>query len=424
MSIGLTFTARARKKELFINEIEELAADSGYGLTVNDGWLRVSFCPMGELTMEWKKESGMMGQWLISGECCSTPSGAGFHAAVVRFLDELGKKALKNLEVSDDTEFYGHRDFERMKREHFYPWLNALKRHCAERGGEYSNFCLCWDLDQYQPEEIKGSVITPMGRFDIKKMMEQVEEHGIGWLAERFFIWDAEEKDALYYRNCAIHFLWEECYFVPSGRSEEDRACNERILDSLERAAGLDHSLPLPLSSYREICGLAGRKPVIGEDVREMETDFPIGYRKGTVTHAFGDLRITLPGNCLYEWEEYEDGEGCSMWWNPGTDEPVWRVSGFKRREGKAEFSERSLERDREEFDIPGGRVRIGWNEEEEDGQPLFQAVCEAVSGPSLFLITATFIRSEEKEGIYALLRKLKAVEHNEEVNHTESYNQ
>lgn len=112
------------------------------------------------------------------------------------------------------------------------------------------------------------------------------------------------------------------------------------------------------------------------------------------------------------------------MWWNPGTDEPVWRVSGFKRREGNAEFSDRSFEQDGEEFDIPGGRVRIGWSEEEEDGQPLFQAVCEAVSGPSLFLITAAFVRREEKEEIYALMRKLKAVEQNKEIKHTESYNQ
>lgn len=83
--------------------------------------------------MEWERESGLRGQWLITGNCCSTPAGAGFHAAAIRFLDELGQKRLSELLVDDETEYYNHRDFERMKREHFYPWLNALKRHCAER---------------------------------------------------------------------------------------------------------------------------------------------------------------------------------------------------------------------------------------------------------------------------------------------------
>lgn len=36
----------------------------------------------------------------------------------------------------------------------------CLKRHCAERGSGYSNFCLCWDMEQYQPEEVPGTVIT------------------------------------------------------------------------------------------------------------------------------------------------------------------------------------------------------------------------------------------------------------------------
>ena len=47
------------------------------------------------------------------------PAGAGFHAAAVRFLDELGQKRLNELLVDDETEYYNHRDFERMKREHF-----------------------------------------------------------------------------------------------------------------------------------------------------------------------------------------------------------------------------------------------------------------------------------------------------------------
>ena len=422
MSIGFTFRGKMRKIDAMTETVQKMAEDEGYSLILNDGWLRVSFCPMGELTIKWERESGMLGQWLISGDCYTTPAGAGFHAAAIRFVEELGTARLKELTVDDETGYVIHRDFERMKREHFYPWLNALKRHCEQRGNEYSNLCLCWDLEQYQPEEIPGTVITPMGRFDIENMVKQTEKYGISWLADRFFIWDNEEKDALYYRNTALNYLWERCYFVSSERSGEDRECNRLILDSLEQAARLSPGLPLPVDAYRELCSLDGRKPLLRADAPEMESDFPAGFRKGEVTHSFGTLRLTLPGRLKYEWEEYEDGNGCNMWWDSSSDGPVWRVSGFKLRSGNAEFPGDHGLGETEEFDIPGGRARIGWSEEQEDGQTIYQAVCDVISGPSLYLVTASYMNEEEKEGIDRLMRKLKAVEDNCRETNTESY--
>lgn len=157
MSIGIACHAKTRRKDLLIREVGKVALDNGYDCVVDEDSLTVSFCPMGELTMEWKREGGLRGTWLVRGECCSTPAGAGLHAACIRFLDALGKTVLKDLTVSDDTDYHKHRDFTRMKQEHFYPWLNTLKELSEKQGSEYGNFCLCWDLNQYQPEEIEGS---------------------------------------------------------------------------------------------------------------------------------------------------------------------------------------------------------------------------------------------------------------------------
>ena len=130
----------------------------------------------------------------------------------------------------------------------------------------------------------------------MENMIKQTEKNGISWLAERFFIWDNEEKDALYYRNTALNYLWEQCCFVPSRRSSEDSVCNQMIIDSLEQAAVLNPGLPLPVDAYREICSLADRAPSIKEDAPKMESDYPVGFRKREVTHSFGTLRLTLPG--------------------------------------------------------------------------------------------------------------------------------
>lgn len=425
MSIGFSFTGRTRKPESLREYARKLAKEKGYGLMEGADGFRFKLCPMGELSVHWGKESGLFGQREVSGECYSTPSGAGFHKAAVELLDDLGKGPLKLVSVEDETGYYEHREFERMREEHFYPWLKTLVRLCREKilTGEYENLCLCWNLEQYQPEEIPGTVITPMGRFDARSMVKAVETLGIRWLTDQFFLWDSEEKDARFYRNTALNLLWEDCCFVPSDRRESDRSCHEAIMRNLEQAAKMDSLLPLPLSAYQEICALSGHEPAIPDTAPKMEETFPIGFRRGYITQAFGVLRLQLPGACQYEWEEEGDKGGNALWWDGSNEHPLWRVTGLRKKEGDAElktpFEE---ERDVEELEIPNGRARFGWYEVHDENGMYYQIYCEAVSGPSLFLITVTYSHLEEREELYGLLRKLKAVKEEPPEEHTESY--
>ena len=425
VSIGFTFTARTRKPESLKEYARKLAKEKGYGLLEAKDGFRFRLCPMGDLSLHWGEESGLFGQKEAAGECYSTPCGAGFHKAAVELLDELGTGPMKLISVDDETGYYEHRDFERMKEEHFYPWLKTLVRLCQEKvmSGEYENLCLCWNLDLYQPEVLPGTVITPMGRFDARTMVKTVETLGIRWLADRFFLWDGEEKDARYYRNTALNLLWEDCCFVPSDRRESDRICHEKILDHLERAAKMDPLLPLPLSAFEELCALSGRQPALPGTTPKMEETFPIGFRRGRITHAFGALRLQLPGAFQYEWEEEEEGKGNALWWDGNNDHPLWRVTGLRKREGNAEIKTPfDKEQDVEDLEMQNGRARWGWYEiNDEDGR-YYQIYCEAVSGPSLFLITVTYAHAEEREELYELLRNLKAVKEAPPEEHTESY--
>lgn len=412
MSIGFSFTAKANRAEDLIRAAGELAGQGGYDMGNDGEGLWVSFCPMGVLRMDWEQDGEALA---VSGQCATTPAGAGFHRAALEFVEALAETAFTDLAVNDETDYARHRDFERMKGEHFYPWLNTLVKVCLERSeaGEYSCLNLCWDMDQYQPEEVPGTAVTPMGRFDIAAMGEAVKTQGIKWLADRFFIWDQPLKDARYHRNCALNRLWEDCCFAPSGRSDEDKRCNQAILRDLERAAALDPSLPLPLAAYREVCALDGRRPAIPETAPEFTCGFPIGFRRGEVTHAFGVLRLTLPGSYRGEWEENEGGGngGCDLWWDASVQSPIWRLNGFRKRSGTAEITHPfEEEQDQEQIELTDGAARWGWYRVEEDGDAYYQVFCEAVSGPSLFIISVTYSRPEEREGIYRLLRKLAAV--------------
>ena len=409
MSIGLTFTGRTESPSILAEAAKVLAEQRGWSVGVSGGGLRVTLCPLGgELKVIWRPAEDPEGPWLVRGECVSTPAGAGLHRAAVELLDSL---PIRSLTVKDETGFYRHRDFQRMKEEHFYPWLRALVDICARESGKgVSGMQLCWDLEQYAPEDIPDTVVTPMGRFRLSELVDLVEEGGIEALAGRFFLWNGRTQDARFFRNRAINALWERCWFAPSARSQEDAAINSSILDDLEWAAKLDPALPLPRRAYAEVCALAEREPALPEGP-ELREEFSPGYRKGRVTHAVGVLRLTLPGSCLYHWESWENGGGAHLW-SDGSDEgPVWRVSAYRAREGDAQFTDNlNTLHGLEARKLSGGALRWGWREIREEGKLLYQAVCEVISGPSLFLLTAACSGPEELGQVAQTIAQLSVV--------------
>ncbi len=425
MSISIDFTAKVRHRKNLMDRVKDLAEAEDYKIHIWDEELRVEFCPMGDLYISWEQDPENPEQWNVSGECCTTPAGAGFHKAVVDFLDRLENGCMEGMEVDDAAGYYEHRDFERMKREHFYPWLNSLIHICREQmeSDTYSNICFCWNLDQYQPESMPGTIVSPMGRFSSRSLAEKNGQEGIVWFADQFFLWDQQEKDARYYRNKAVNLLWEDCCFVPSQRSEKDSRCNRDILDALEKGAAMDPSLTLPIEAYYQVCRLDGRTPIIPESRPEMKWEFPIGYRKGMVTYACGPLRLTLPGCYLYEWEEDEDEGGCDCWWDSWSDSPVWRMNQYCCRDGNAVFTEHiDKEKGLVHKSLTNGKACWGWHKEEDDDEPFFMVTCEAISGSHLFMITISFSRDDERQEIYDLLDKLDTVKEENVVDREETY--
>lgn len=406
MSIGLTFTGKIDSPRTLLEGAQALARERDYALRAGEGGLKVVMCPLGgELGLQWRPEGDPAGPWLVRGGCRSTPAGAGLHRAAVELLDLLPIRALT---VEDETGFYRHRDFQRMKEEHFYPWLRTLVDVCRQESGKgVSGMQLCWDLEQYAPRDIPDTVITPVGRFRLSELVE-LEAQGIEALAGRFFLWNGRTRDARFYRNRAINALWEDCCFAPSARSGEDAAGNAAILDDLERAAQMDPSLPLPRSAYEEVCALAGRAPVL-PDGPALTEEFSPGYRRDLVTYGVGALRLTLPGGCLQGWEPWQNGGGAHLW----TDGkgPVWRVSAYRMREGTAQFTENlDALHGVEGRMLKGGALRWGWKEVFEDGERLYQVECEVIAGPDLYFITVTCAGPGELGPVAELIGKVSVV--------------
>ncbi len=407
MSIGLSFIGKIDSPQALLEAAKILAAEQNYCLTAGESGLKVVLCPLGgEVNILWRPEGDPAGPWLVRGDCVSTPAGAGLHRAAVELLDNLPIHALT---VEDETGFCRHRDFHRMKEEHFYPWLKTLVDVCRQECGKgASGMQLCWDLEQYAPQDIPDTVVTPVGRFLLSELVDLLEKEGVEALASRFFLWNGRIRDAKFYRNRAINALWEQCCFAPSARSWEDEAVNAAILDDLERAAKLDPSLPLPRAAYEEVCALARREPALPQGPCLAEAFSP-GYRKGLVTHSLGALRLTLPGSFQCGWEQWEKGGGAYLW-TDGSG-PVWRVSPYRMRDGDARFTDHlDTLNGVEARELKGGALRWGWKDICEDGERLYQVACEVTAGSSLFVITVTCSAPGELSSVAELIGRISVV--------------
>lgn len=311
MSIGFRLTTKCKNVSSFQKLLDVVAARHEVSVSHTEDYSELSVCRLGNIFFNYEPTED---ETVIIGDCQTNLLGAGFHKAAIDIVDEVMELRDFPFEVEDDTEYYEHRDFERMRSEHFYHWLNAIVELCQERmSKDGSMYAICWDCHKYMPQEVEGTVVSPFGRIRPEHFVERIKTEGIEALANEFLMWNNKERDALFYRNTALSALWEDCYFMPSARSDEDEEINSFIIKNLETAAGMDASLPFPKEDYLQLCRLAEKEPIDVSALPDYVCEFSIGYRKGWVTYTLGNLKFSLPGNYLYFEEDdfrgYYDGE-------------------------------------------------------------------------------------------------------------------
>lgn len=391
MSIGFNLTTKCRSISSFQKLLDVVAGRHDASASHEEDYSELIICRMGMMTFGFETEEGEV---VVKGYCQTNLLGAGFHKAAIELADELVDLNGYPFEMFDETEYYEHRDFERMRSEHFYPWLSNVMELCRERkGGEYQMFAICWDYDKYMPQEVEGAVVSPFGRINVERFAEREEREGIAALAADFFMWNDAERDARFYRNTALSALWEDCYFMPSSRFDEDKAINDFIIRNLEKAAAMDASLPFPKEDYLLLCSLAEKDPIDISALPNYECDYPIGYRKGKVTYRLGNLSFALPGNFIYFDKEvsrgYYDDDSQDVW-------HVVHISAYSIPEDDIHYLEENVgERITEKF-FENGKCRLydmGENEQE-DAEYVYQ--CQIITERQLSIFTISCSGKQE----------------------------
>lgn len=391
MSIGFNLTTKCRSISSFQKLLDVVAGRHDASASHEEDYSELIICRMGMMTFGFETEEGEV---VVKGYCQTNLLGAGFHKAAIELADELVDLNGFPFEMMDETDYYEHRDFERMRSEHFYPWLSNVMELCRERkGGEYQMFAICWDYDKYMPQEVEGAVVSPFGRINVERFAEREEREGIAALAADFFMWNDAERDARFYRNTALSALWEDCYFMPSSRFDEDRAINDFIIRNLEKAAAMDASLPFPKEDYLLLCSLAEKDPIDISALPNYESDYPIGYRKGKVTYRLGNLSFALPGNFIYFDKEvsrgYYDDDSQDVW-------HVVHISAYSIPEDDIHYLEENVgERITEKF-FENGKCRLYDMEENEQEDAEYVYQCQIITERQLSIFTISCSGKQE----------------------------
>lgn len=396
MGLGFTIHTKIKDIEKFQQTVESQAVESGYNAEHDESSSTVSFCRLGDLFLNYQHEGEGNTDNVISvnGDCQTNMLGPGFHKAAIEFIDRLQQATRTRFEVEDETDYYTERDFEAMKKKHFHKWLAKLFEIIQEQKDKGSTSLLfCWDINKYYPQSDNGIVISPLGSFCLSEVVRRIREEGIESFADDFFIWNNSERDARFHRGMALNAMWEDCYFMPSERSEEDARINGYIISELETAASLDPSLPFPKKEYEELCRLHGCTPVPTDGIPTYETEFAIGYRRGIINHKVGRIRFSLPGSYL---EDTDDGT--LVYYDAAADN--WhtvRCTGYSTN-GEPDFLDVEEEMI-EEREFDGGKYRlydmgIGQDSEDEEPYPVYS--CHALCSNQYTLFTLCASRLED----------------------------
>ena len=239
-------------------------------------------CPEGIIEIEYRMDYVVL-------KTTTSVAGAGYHAYVCEFFDQLVNSCATALLIDDECEYLEDHDFERLRDHYFYSYLHLLLTNMKQMD-EQEEATYAWDNKSYLPLAKSGCVITPMGYLNVREFTHQTLDDA----AKAFFIWNDIEKNAFFYRNSALNSMWNDCTFEIS--SEAKASVAEHILEAIEKAHALDQKLPLPMKQYRHLCGLLNRPEKI-KTALDMGLD-EVGYRLEEVLYPYGSWLILEDGRC------------------------------------------------------------------------------------------------------------------------------
>ena len=414
MGIGIEFSGKLKDVSILTNYLQEICETKRYNLSSDENRFALSFFNLGTIFFEITEKKNLLKRDItFSADAQTNLLGAGYHCFVVDFIDNLKKELQIEIKVEDETNFYDDRDFEQMRQNHFYSYLNNIVDLIVENSEEedYENFLISWDLNNYKPETTDDTFISPFGRFSILDTVEKIEKQDVEAFAKEFFIWNEIEKDAPYYQKTALNLLWEKIHFAPFLDKEDEERDVKTAIAMLEKAVSLDKNIPIPIDDYLYLCELAEHTPIDTSVLVNYVCEYPIGFRKDIVTETIGTCSFALPGHLYYE---YNEEKNSPMFINQNDEtEDLFniRVAAYTF-DSDSEFPDQFFENSEEPAEIvtrlkEGEECKVGFMSSQEDGEDPYyisQAIC--VTEGQITILTFSYPNKDYRATVLKLLEK------------------
>ncbi|MEG0959920.1 MAG: hypothetical protein RSE60_02455 [Erysipelotrichaceae bacterium] len=353
------------EKESFLEYLRHLAKHKYCKVNEFEDILQLVVCPEGYINCTFEDE-------YVTLTAQSEVAGPGFHAFVAKLYDEIVEECKIEFSLADTTNYYFDRNFKKLNEQFFYRWIEGIASLIEEKKNQ--QWCISWPLDAYRPLRKQNYIISAMGYFSFEDLKKDPKE-----IAPNFFIWNHLEKDASYYRNCAINLLWKECYFEYSKMNEASDNVAHQIIDLLELAYKMDPKLPLPVDIYNLLCDSVDCEKLLQDAENEVIKD--IGYRRHDVIYNFGNWRIQAPGTCDVDVDEttgslvliapYKSDDANWTW--------IMRASAYAFNQTITDFIDLFEEKDTkvlDTFEYQNSDVKIKGNVSKYDGYYAIEAQC------------------------------------------------
>lgn len=344
----------------------------------------------------------------VTVEANTATAGPGYHRHVCELVDALGEVLAiewsrsdeDDEEPGDPTGYFARRDTAALE-EHFLDWLGATVARALELAGEgMSGLALM--LPAGHAFEHEGFVATQLGPRDEAWMRAILDDPRRG--IDVFPWWNAG-RDARYFRDLALTRMWTEVRWRKPLDADE-RALLESVVTWIERAHGLDPSIPLPWIEQSELFTHLGEESLRATRAHvkaegKLATD-PVGYRRRPVRAVLsGGWSLTVPGELAETWEE----RGTWVAWD--ATRAVWFTSlSVREVDGEpspsAEETLRHLPplRSEELLELERGDLRglAGFVEEERDGELIHRLEAHAAIGPHAAIGTIVYGDPKDRE--------------------------
>ncbi len=242
-----------------------------------------------------------VGKEQFTAEIDCTFSGAGVYAEVVEIAETLAKHLRISVSFveSPAVTYTLDRDFDKLRCAFYSPLRQQLAfAICDDRDGLQAY--IGWGTDAFEPQPMKGTVITPFGRYDIERLLDEIRQYGFSAVCDKRFLSRNTPSDGgEFYVKEVLTALWSTPFMNPETELTKDgeqaiAACCE----DFETALRVDPYTPFPSYVYLSLCSRIGRQPADWRKAHDYRAHFSPGYMQDEVGYGFGHYlrRFKLPG--------------------------------------------------------------------------------------------------------------------------------